>query len=135
MSIYICIYTCTCTCVLGALFCGLNSPSFLPLLSSLPLPLALPPSLPLPPPSHRLLCSVVDNIEHLIDEWFPGLRDIDTSSGRDLVCPMALCPQCPSEWGRPNMPHMYRPSVLSALVSGVALTCHTCIGPLSSVPQ
>ena len=38
-------------------------------------------------------------MEQLIDEWFPGLRDIDTSSGRDLVVPMALCPNCPSEEG------------------------------------
>jgi len=46
----------------------------------------------------RLLCAVVDNVEALLDEWFPGLRDFDTSSGVELVQPMALCPLCPREW-------------------------------------
>ena len=78
-------------------FLSLFPPPSFPLRPSLLL--SLPSLLSLPPPSpSRLLCSVVDNIEHLIDEWFPGLRDIDTSSGRELVCPMALCPLCPSEW-------------------------------------
>ena len=45
----------------------------------------------------RLLCAVVDNVEALLDEWFPGLRDFDTLSGDELVQPMALCPLCPSE--------------------------------------
>ena len=46
----------------------------------------------------RLLCAVVDNVEALLDEWFPGLRDFDILSGDELVQPMALCPLCPSEW-------------------------------------
>lgn len=43
----------------------------------------------------RLLCSVVDNVETLIDEWFPGLRNINVASGDPLVNPSALCPLCP----------------------------------------
>lgn len=43
----------------------------------------------------RLLCSVVDNVETLIDEWFPGLRNVDIASGDALVRPSALCPMCP----------------------------------------
>lgn len=42
----------------------------------------------------RLLCSVVDNIEALLDEWFPGLRSIDSSCGEELVKPCAVCPNC-----------------------------------------
>ena len=42
----------------------------------------------------RLLCSVVDNIEALLDEWFPGLRTIDSSCGEELVKPCAVCPNC-----------------------------------------
>ena len=45
----------------------------------------------------RLLCAVVDNVEALVDEWFPGLRDIDILNGDELVQPMSLCPLCPSE--------------------------------------
>ena len=45
----------------------------------------------------KLLCSVVDNVEALIDEWFPGLRDIDVVDGNELVTPMSLCPLCPGE--------------------------------------
>jgi leucine-rich repeat kinase 2 len=44
----------------------------------------------------RLLCSVVDNVESLIDEWFPGLRNIDIESGDTLVLTSALCPFCPA---------------------------------------
>ena len=46
----------------------------------------------------RLLCAVVDNVEALLDEWFPGLRDVDILNGDELVQPMSLCPLCPSEW-------------------------------------
>ena len=45
----------------------------------------------------RLLCSIVDNVEALIDEWFPGLRDFDMVHGDELVKPLSLCPLCPSE--------------------------------------
>ena len=45
----------------------------------------------------RLLCSIVDNVEALIDEWFPGLRDIDIVNGTQLVTPMSLCPLCDGE--------------------------------------
>ncbi|KAL5473187.1 hypothetical protein EMCRGX_G027636 [Ephydatia muelleri] len=49
----------------------------------------------------RLLCSVVDNVEALIDEWFPGLRDIDTRNGNELLFPSCLCPLCP-KLGEPH---------------------------------
>ena len=42
----------------------------------------------------RLLCLVVDNIEALLDEWFPGLRSIDATCGEELVKPCAVCPTC-----------------------------------------
>ena len=42
----------------------------------------------------QLLCTVIDNIEALIDEWFPGLRDIDATCGENLVQPYAVCPNC-----------------------------------------
>ena len=44
--------------------------------------------------AHRLLCSVVDNIEALIDEWFPGLRNATHIPGEPLVNPCTLCPYC-----------------------------------------
>ena len=47
----------------------------------------------------RLLCSIVDNVEALIDEWFPGLRDICVINGTQLVTPLSLCPFCNSELG------------------------------------
>ncbi len=49
----------------------------------------------------RLLCSIVDNVEALIDEWFPGLREQDIGTGASLVKPLCLCPLCPGEreWG------------------------------------
>ncbi len=45
----------------------------------------------------KLLCSIVDNVEALIDEWFPGLRDLDIGTGASLVTPLCLCPLCPGE--------------------------------------
>jgi hypothetical protein len=45
----------------------------------------------------RLLCSIVDNVEALIDEWFPGLRDIYVIDGTQLVTPLSLCPFCNGE--------------------------------------
>ena len=42
----------------------------------------------------RLLCSIVDNVEALIDEWFPGLRDLDISTGHSLAQQMSICPLC-----------------------------------------
>lgn len=45
----------------------------------------------------RLLCSIVDNVEALVDEWFPGLRDIDIVHGNQLITPMSLCPLCSGE--------------------------------------
>ena len=45
--------------------------------------------------SCRLLCAVVDNVEALIDEWYPGLRDFDVATGEKLVSSGALCPHCP----------------------------------------
>ena len=41
-----------------------------------------------------LLCSVVDNVEALIDEWFPGLRNVCIVPGDSLVKPCAICPMC-----------------------------------------
>ena len=41
-----------------------------------------------------LLCSVVDNVEALIDEWFPGLRNVSIIPGDTLVKPCAICPMC-----------------------------------------
>ena len=46
----------------------------------------------------RLLCAFVDNVEALLYEWFPGVRDVDILNGDELVQPMSLCPLCPSEW-------------------------------------
>lgn len=43
----------------------------------------------------QLLCSIVDNVEALIDEWFPGLRDLNVVGGSELVKQMTLCPLCP----------------------------------------
>jgi len=37
----------------------------------------------------------VDNVEALIDEWYPGLRDFDVATGEKLVSSGALCPHCP----------------------------------------
>ena len=48
-----------------------------------------------------LLCSVVDNVEALIDEWFPGLRNVSIIPGDALVKPCAICPMCT---GQPSPP-------------------------------
>ena len=45
----------------------------------------------------QLLCSIVDNVESLVDEWFPGLRDLSMVGGADLIKPMSLCPYCSCE--------------------------------------
>ncbi len=45
----------------------------------------------------KLLCSIVDNVEALIDEWFPGLRELDIGTGASLVAPLCLCPLCPGK--------------------------------------
>lgn len=45
----------------------------------------------------QLLCSIVDNVEALVDEWFPGLRDLSVVGGAELIKPMSLCPLCPSK--------------------------------------
>ena len=44
----------------------------------------------------QLLCSIVDNVEALVDEWFPGMRDLSVISGAELIKPMSICPYCPS---------------------------------------
>ena len=46
----------------------------------------------------QLLCTVVDNVEALVDEWFPGLRDLSVYSGEQLIKSMSLCPLCPCKW-------------------------------------
>ena len=38
---------------------------------------------------------MVDNIEVLIDEWFPGFRNVSIVQGDIMVAPFALCPHCP----------------------------------------
>lgn len=43
----------------------------------------------------QLLCNIVDNVEALVDEWFPGLRDLSPYSDAELIKPMSLCPLCP----------------------------------------
>ena len=45
----------------------------------------------------KLLCNVVDNVEALIDEWYPGLRDLNIVGGSELVKPMSVCPFCSGE--------------------------------------
>lgn len=45
----------------------------------------------------RLLCNVVDNVEALIDEWFPGLRDLSVVGGAELIVSKTLCPSCPGQ--------------------------------------
>jgi len=54
--------------------------------------------------SYRLLCAVVDNVEALIDEWYPGLRDFDVATGEKLVLSGALCPHCPAA----STPHCFQ---------------------------
>lgn len=54
---------------------------------------------PISTPGIRLLCSIVDNVEALVDEWFPGLRDLSMDGGAELIKPMSLCPFCPCEYG------------------------------------
>lgn len=46
----------------------------------------------------QLLCNIVDNVEALVDEWFPGLRDLSIVGGAELIKPMSLCPFCPCEY-------------------------------------
>ncbi len=48
--------------------------------------------------SVQLLCSIVDNVESLVDEWFPGLRDLSIIGGAELITPLALCPLCPGTY-------------------------------------
>ncbi len=56
---------------------------------------------PLSGPGVQLLCGIVDNVEALIDEWFPGLRDVSVISGAELIKPMSICPYCPCKWCAP----------------------------------
>lgn len=37
----------------------------------------------------------MDNVEAMIDEWYPGLRDYDVVTGKKLVTSGTLCPHCP----------------------------------------
>lgn len=37
----------------------------------------------------------MDNVEAMIDEWYPGLRDFDVATGKKLVTSGTLCPHCP----------------------------------------
>ena len=45
----------------------------------------------------QLLCAIVDNVEALVDEWFPGLREISIIDGSHLILQFALCPLCPGQ--------------------------------------
>ena len=38
---------------------------------------------------------MVDNVEAMIDEWYPGLRNFDVVTGKKLVTSGTLCPHCP----------------------------------------
>ena len=49
----------------------------------------------------QLLCSIVDNVEALVDEWFPGLRDLSVVSGAELIKTMSICPYCPRKQTHP----------------------------------
>lgn len=40
---------------------------------------------------------MVDNVEAMIDEWYPGLRDFDVATGEKLVTSGTLCPHCPPD--------------------------------------
>ena len=49
---------------------------------------------PLSSTGKRLLCAAVDNIEALVDEWYPGLRDISVMDGSHQIQQVAVCPHC-----------------------------------------
>ena len=38
---------------------------------------------------------MVDNVEAMIDEWYPGLRNFDVATGKKFVTSGTLCPHCP----------------------------------------
>ena len=44
---------------------------------------------------------MVDNVEAMIDEWYPGLRDFDVATGKMLVTSGTLCPHCPVDQAAP----------------------------------
>ena len=46
----------------------------------------------------------MDNVEAMIDEWYPGLRDFDVATGKKLVTSGTLCPHCP----RDRKPHYFQ---------------------------
>ena len=66
----------------------------------------------------KLLCSIVDNVEALIDEWFPGLRDLDIINGDSLVKPMSICPLCTGRY-------VIEPKKMTHLGANINFELHT----------
>jgi len=55
----------------------------------------------------RLLGQIVDGLDNLIDEWYPGLTSIDPMLGQEILEILSPCPQCPDSKYAHNIPHCY----------------------------
>ena len=44
-----------------------------------------------------MLCRAVDELDNLVDEWYPGLTCIDPLKGQPVLEVLAPCTQCPGE--------------------------------------
>ena len=77
----------------------------------------------------RLLGYLVDHIDSLVDEWYPGLTCIDPLLGHELLQKFVPCTTCTGEWSIVHsLTHYWYPAPhlqVSEVLSTLSLTIGT----------
>ncbi|KAK3103691.1 hypothetical protein FSP39_021072 [Pinctada imbricata] len=72
----------------------------------------------------NILCLVIDHMDALIDEWYPGLTTLDPLQGKELLERLVPCTKC-QDRGKPE--HMFKlPELFQEAEKNTHVTCPQC---------